>query len=153
MDPLYIKSLAVRGVDGTLFRSRRLSQQMIESASLVLTAERRHRDAVVSLLPRAHRRTFTLAQASRLINTLDEPPSGVVALVHALASTRGRVPAQGERDDIPDPYGGSIELHEEVEAAVLSSLETLAPALGFAVDASAANDLLRRPECRRRGDS
>lgn len=130
MDPIFERSLASRGVDASEFRSRRLDRAMVESADLILTAERSHREEVVRLQPLAHRRTFTIAQAARLLQSVDHPTTGVQGVVEALTFARGHVPGQGPADDVADPYGGSVKMHQEVEAKMLSFLRILAEALG-----------------------
>ena len=56
-----------RGVVVDGFRSRPLTPAIVADADLILTAERSHRAAVVSMVPDALHRTFTLLQFARLI--------------------------------------------------------------------------------------
>ena len=51
-------------VDG--HQPRQLTEEMIEQSDLILTAERAHRSEVVSLVPRASTKTFTIKQFARL---------------------------------------------------------------------------------------
>ena len=90
---------AVRGERGSLrdFRSRQLDEQLVSAADLVLTMTREHRAAVVSLVPTALRRTFTLTEFAELL-----PAARPGATTH-----RSRLAAQSFPFDVPDPYGRS----------------------------------------------
>ncbi|QSB24146.1 arsenate reductase/protein-tyrosine-phosphatase family protein [Curtobacterium sp. 24E2] len=55
------------GGDPSGHGSRYLTAAIVEDADLVLTAERSHRAAVVSLAPRATKRAFTIKQFARVL--------------------------------------------------------------------------------------
>lgn len=59
------------GGEPTAHRSRYLTAEIVERADLVLTAERSHRAAAVSLAPRASKRTFTIKQFARVLAGLE----------------------------------------------------------------------------------
>lgn len=98
-----------RDVDGSGWRSRRLSSPDVLGADLILTATREHRAAVVRSAPAALKRTFTLLQFQRLLATaeIDDPTAAsgteaVSKLVEAANAARGRsVPGE---DDLADPW-------------------------------------------------
>lgn len=97
--------MEARGIPADGAAARRLTSAMIAEADLVLTAEREHRGAVVSLAPGALRRTFTVRQFARLLDLVDETPGRSLSeLVSAAAAARGGVPSPGEADDVPDPW-------------------------------------------------
>jgi protein-tyrosine phosphatase len=115
--------------------ARQLTAAEVERADLILTAGREHRAKVISLVPGAQARTFTLAQAARIAGwlledrTRSESPGGVggdavrgrnslpprevaerlLALVDDLDTHRGAPPrpARAEEDDLPDPHEGA----------------------------------------------
>ncbi len=58
-------------------RARYLTPAIAGAADLVLTAERAHRAAVVSLAPRATKRAFTIVQFARVLDALEPPTSPV----------------------------------------------------------------------------
>ncbi|MCU1526902.1 MAG: hypothetical protein JWP75_665 [Frondihabitans sp.] len=119
--------------DGHL--SRPLKAGMIAEAHLVVTATRAHRAAVVKLLPRASRYTFTLRQLTRLLAVVGPAdragwldPGDLVASV---AAARGlTVPLDDEADDdIVDPYGRGLAVHERTAAEINHDVEALVDAL------------------------
>lgn len=122
------------GGDPSAHVSRPLTEELIASSGLVLTATRQHRAAVVSLLPRASRYTFTLAEFARLSGGLaDALPTDVVdapSLVEVIAAERGHVlpPADPSDDDIVDPYRQAPDVHERVAARIDSLAEIVAGA-------------------------
>ena len=112
-------------------RSRLLTEGQIESADVVLTATRAHRAAVVSLVPRASRFSFTLKEFAALVDSLSREEraslTDAASVVEAAAAQRGF--AQHDDDDIEDPYRQSDEVYERVAAAIDSATRTAAAAL------------------------
>lgn len=93
-------ALAERGVDGSAFRSRRLTLDMVDSADLVLTAETKHRQYLLDDRPAAFRRLFTLGQFEQV---LAEQPDDLRGRDLLDAASRGLKPARPQ-DDVVDPY-------------------------------------------------
>jgi protein-tyrosine-phosphatase len=125
------------------FRARQLVDSFVTEADLILTMTRDHRKAVLALAPRALARTFTLPEAAALIGLVDENvdlpgrefPERSRALVNEMAAARSRRHG-GTRDDVRDPIGRPVEVHEEVGEAIA---QALLPVLrGFAALVSAA---------------
>lgn len=122
------------GGDPSAHAARPLTEELIAGSGLVLTATRQHRAAVVSLLPRASRYTFTLAEFARLSRGLAGPlPDDVVdapSLVEAVAAERGHVlpPEDPSDDDIVDPYRQAPEVHERVAERIDSLAQIVAGA-------------------------
>jgi len=116
--------------------ARQLTVTEVERADLILTAGREHRAKVISLVPGARGRTFTLAQAARIAGwvldggerpaarrrtgtgTRRTAPSRLPVrevrerlsnLVEELDTHRGAAPrpARPEEDDLPDPHEGA----------------------------------------------
>ncbi|CAN7164914.1 low molecular weight phosphatase family protein [Microbacterium sp. LjRoot45] len=126
-----LQVLEARGFDAASFRSRPLTAELVAWADLVLCAERAHRGDVVRLLPRAHRKTFTLAQAARLLSVAELPDRGadsVPALAEALAAARGILP-QSVDDDIDDPAGGTMADYERAADRIAAATRAVAGAL------------------------
>jgi protein-tyrosine phosphatase len=108
-------ALAALGAEPGAHSARAVDRALVESADLVLTAERAHRSAVVSLVPAAAARTHTLLAFDRLAAAVDldavvtaagpGPAERGRALVAAAARQRGRVPPGPE--DIADPFRGT----------------------------------------------
>ncbi len=82
-----------RGLDLGAHRARRLDRDVVEEADLILTMTSRHKDRVVSLVPRAIEKTFTLKEF-----------------------------VSGERLDVADPFGQSLDAYrraaDEINEAV-----------------------------------
>jgi protein-tyrosine phosphatase len=125
------------GADAEGHEARSLAESLVAEADLVLAMTRAHRGAVVSLVPRATRRTFTLREAARLASLVapDELPDAPLAdrlraYVPALAARRGFVPVEHPGDDdITDPYRQSDAVYaamgEELVPAVRAVLAPL----------------------------
>src|SRR5829696_1569572 len=63
--------LAGYGIDERPFEARRVSEQMLKEADLILPLNRAQRSLVVDLWPAAVRRTFTLREFARLLHRVD----------------------------------------------------------------------------------
>jgi protein-tyrosine phosphatase len=111
MEPFALTTLQSYGVDGSAFRARELTAELVAGADLVLAATREHRAAAVVLQPRAARYAFTLRELDRLLSAVDpaelpaDPVERARALVLAAGSQRGTLrPARPQDDDLADPY-------------------------------------------------
>ena len=118
--------------DGHL--STPLDEALVARSQLVLTASREHRAAVVSLLPRANRYSFTLKQFARLAQSLEpdelNDTDAPLDRVAAIAAQRGfAAPEQPEDDDIIDPYLEPLEVYEQVGAEIDAATRTIAEVL------------------------
>lgn len=110
------------------FRARRLQGSDLEGIDLTLTMTGAHRDEVLGRSPRALARTFTLREASALLEGVPRDAGQTDARVAdrgralggALAGERSRRRAGG--DDVPDAIGRPLELHEEVGELIVSTL-------------------------------
>ncbi|KQO62329.1 arsenate reductase/protein-tyrosine-phosphatase family protein [Curtobacterium sp. Leaf261] len=127
------------GADPSAHGSTPLTEALVASADLVLTAERSHRAAVVRMLPRASRTTFTVRQAARLIIGLEERDrvrvTDLPTLVGAMAIARSYVPpvANEDADDVQDPYRRSAETHQRVADEIAQAVDVIADAVRSAV--------------------
>jgi protein-tyrosine phosphatase len=141
------------GGDPSTHVAQLLTEQHIASADLVFAMSREHRRAIVELVPRAIRYTFTIREFARLVSEitdddLDEaaalPLGDVVArfttLIALAAAQRGAVapPASVDDDDVVDPYRRSDEVYAE-------SAQQLVPAV------NAVTALFHRAATLRRG--
>ncbi|KQY07869.1 protein tyrosine phosphatase [Mycobacterium sp. Root135] len=99
------------GGDPSNFAARQLTAKIASSADLILTMTRAHRGAVLELAPHRLHRTFTLAEASRLIS---EHGAHTVA---DLAERRSLLTVD-ETLDIRDPIGQSPEVFAEIGSQI-----------------------------------
>lgn len=114
MEPRAHERLVRQGLSGADFRSRRLLDEHVRSADLVLTATRSHRSAVVQLVPVALRHTFTVRELGLVaagmtpeeLPATASPKEWLRSLVRTVAVRRpGLAGLPGEALDIVDPYG------------------------------------------------
>lgn len=122
--------LTEHGIDPSGFVSRPLAADMVGPADLVLAATREHRATVVTLQPRAVRRTFTVLEFGRLLGSVEpmsvtDPILRAHALVEAAAANRGQIPVESPSDDdMPDPIGHPIE---DYRVTFKTAAEAIAP--------------------------
>jgi protein-tyrosine phosphatase len=75
--PEAIDAAAERDLDISDHVARRLSASMVQNADLVIAMAGEHRDAAADLAPEAARRTFTLKELVRLLESVDRlEPAG-----------------------------------------------------------------------------
>lgn len=129
------------GGDPSDHTARDLTTAGVQRADLILVAAREHRAAVVSLVPRASRKTFTLREFHRLLETYGERMpnaaasprnrEGLSSLIAVVASMRGqsRVVTQPGDDDIVDPYRRSLETYDEAGRLILSAVTAVSQSL------------------------
>jgi protein-tyrosine-phosphatase len=111
------------------FRARQLVDGMAIDADLILTMTRGHRRDVLHRAPRALVRTFTVREAADLIRLVgdDVLPAGddlaerARSLVSAMAAARSQRHS-GDHDDVRDPIGHPVQVHEEVGQAIVEAL-------------------------------
>jgi protein-tyrosine phosphatase len=115
MHPMARAALATRGLAIGSWRSQRVTQQLIASSHLILTATASHRAAVVTLEPRSVRRTFTLLQFARFVGASGISASSLQAqdpavaggrLIDSAQAARSKLqPVESVLDDVADPIG------------------------------------------------
>ncbi|MGY1769932.1 arsenate reductase/protein-tyrosine-phosphatase family protein [Blastococcus sp. SYSU D00813] len=134
------------GGDPAGFVARQIVEDMAIDADLTLTSTRAHRRRVLELAPRALARTFTLREAADLVHLLgdvDVPGEGLAdrarALVREMNGARSRRQA-GPGDDVRDPIGLPVEVHEEVGAAIAEALIPLLARIASLHSAAAQGD-------------
>lgn len=130
------RALQPHGIPVGSFSSRRLGEEDIDWADLVITMTARHREDVLAVSPRGMPKSFTLLEAAALCAALAPdwwgPGSGRAgeALAGAMRDTRLRYArAQGPDYDITDPIDGSQELHFDVVDQIVAALEVIASVL------------------------
>lgn len=90
------------GADLNGHRSRQLTPELIAGADLIVTMTRRHADAARQLAPAAADRIFTLGEFT------------------------------GDGVEIPDPFGGPVEVYRETAATLARLVEQVADRLSRA---------------------
>lgn len=143
------------GSGGEAHTARQLTEPLVATADLVLTATREHRSAVVALYPRAARYSYTLKQFARLLAPVIESAPGtggwdagddvagdeesvsarrLRSLITEVAATRGfsPPPEHPEDDDIEDPYRRSTDVYDRVGLLVDDAVTAIAAAFASA---------------------
>ena len=130
--------VASLGVDPHGFEARQLMPDMVQQADLVLALTRRHRSAIVELVPAAVRRTFTLRELARLVGDVDPatlPGANATtadrlrALVPVAAARRGLSAHRPADDDVVDPYGGGQALYDKSFGLMVPAIEAIVTAV------------------------
>jgi protein-tyrosine phosphatase len=135
MDQLSRAELAPWRLDGAAadgFVARRLEPADVQAADLVLTAERHHRSAVVTMVPKALPVTFCLREFARLLDCTPlpelpgDPVSRAAAVVRAASQARGlHAYATVEDDAIPDPMGRPPSVHRAAAGRIAAAVHCL----------------------------
>jgi protein-tyrosine phosphatase len=122
--------LTERGIDPSGHRARQFRPVWAVRADLVLTAERAHRDRIMTEVPTAFRRVFTMKEFARLArHPADADQADVVA---ELASRRGAEgPLPRELLDLTDPYRGTVEQARAVADELSVIVQTVVSTLGI----------------------
>jgi protein-tyrosine phosphatase len=139
VEPAMASLVRAMGAETAGIVARQLTPAMVAEADLVLALTREHRSAVVTLDPRALRRTFTLREFAELVRNsrdaleADDVSLGVsdrlgAAVRLAAAARGGRRPAAGD-DDLPDPYGREAAVYASVTDAIASAVTTVLSAV------------------------
>jgi protein-tyrosine phosphatase len=103
---------------------------MARAADLVLTAEVRHRDIVMTAVPAAFRRTFTMKEFARLAGHLG--PGSYAEVIAEAARIRGiDGPLDEGADDMPDPYRDSVEKAKTIAQQITATVHATIGALGL----------------------
>jgi protein-tyrosine phosphatase len=111
------------------FRARQFAEHMAVDADLILTMTRGHRSDILHRAPRALARTFTLREAADLLGLLGEPvgtdghtsAERARSLVRVMAAARAQRHS-GEHDDVRDPIGQPVDVHQMVGEAIAEAL-------------------------------
>lgn len=128
MDAMAAMELLRLGHSAESFRSHAIDSYLVDSADLILTATQSHRSDVLSLNPRALRRTFTLREFAALCDLVqgDDPQT----LVAEAARRRSQAPAD---IDIGDPYRRSPDVHRETADQIDAAVRTISDRLNALV--------------------
>lgn len=130
MDQMAAEQLRRLGGDPEGFAARSLQDAHVEAADLVLTATQQHRAAVLSAVPRALRRTFTLLELAHLVTavpTVREAVGQPQELVRQAAAARGAATLDGY--GVGDPYGQPEDVHAAAAQQIHEAVRAIALAL------------------------
>ena len=135
------------GGDPSTHVAQLLTEEHIKTADLVFAMSREHRRAIVELVPRAIRYTFTIREFARLVaditdDDLDEAAAlplvdvtgRFTTLISLAASQRGAVAplASADDDDVIDPYRRSDEVYVESAQQLVPAVNAVTALFGRA---------------------
>jgi low molecular weight protein-tyrosine phosphatase len=124
-------ALAQLGIDPSQHRARQFEPWMAAYADLILTANREHRDQVMTELPVTFRRAFTMKEFPVLAARVQRGDARTV--VAAAAAERGRgEPIRPEDMDVRDPYRSAVPHAKTIAEEITESVYATLFALGFA---------------------
>lgn len=134
------------GLDLSTHRARQLTADVVGRAPLVLALAREHRRAVVSLVPRANRTTFTLREFARLSRLVDphetaraiastpDPAERLDRVVALAAAHRGSgALVTPDEDDVVDPFGLGADVYAKSTAQIVDATNDVLAYLGRAL--------------------
>lgn len=123
--------LAERGTDVRPHTPVAVTAAMIGGADLILTATRRHRAAIVRVVPAAVGKTFTVKQFARYcsaasdVTGADAGALGRALVVEAKAARARLQPVPAEEDDLADPMGYPLAAFQVCGAELQSSIDAM----------------------------
>jgi protein-tyrosine phosphatase len=136
ISPQMAELLREGGVDERPFEARRLSEDLLKAADLVLPMTRAQRGIVVQMWPAAVRRTFTLREFARLLSRVDAaalpegtPAERLRAAVPLAAAERGGARKSPDEDDVIDPFRLSDEVYATSFRQITSAVDAIVGAL------------------------
>jgi protein-tyrosine phosphatase len=123
-------ALGQLGIDTSQHRGKQFEPWMATQADLILTAERAHRDTLMTELPAIFRRTFTMKEFARLapyVTAMDA--AGSVAQASASRAQVGIVTP--EQDDVADPFKTAVKRAKSVAEEITENVRTTLDMLRF----------------------
>lgn len=136
VDPHMAPYLSERGLDVAGFAARQLTPAMIGSADLILALTRQHRARILDLSPAAVRRTYTVREFARVLDSLESVPIGetpaerLAAVLPLTAAGRSLAPrVSPAEDDIDDPYRMGDAAYRRAQSEIQAAVDRIAARL------------------------
>ena len=130
VDSMVVLELERMGVRADGFESRALTQDMVDSADLILTVTREHRSELLGRHPGALRRVFTLREFAELVENMVgmTSPAELVQLAYRHRSEAG------DDLDLADPFRRPPDVHRVVAEQVARAVAIVAERLSVTID-------------------
>jgi len=126
------------GIETNRFEARRVTEQMLKEADLILSMTRAQRGLVVELWPAAVRRAFTLREFARLLDRVDvsvlptgSPAERLRAAIPLVAAERGKPRASPDDDDVIDPFRLSNDVYAQSYGQITSAVDVIVSHIGW----------------------
>lgn len=132
-DPRLIASLGDGGLEPDALaghRPRQLTERMVASATLVITASREVRGVIDSMAPGTTDHVYTLLELAKLLS--EDPPTtyaDITAVVTRAAALRSRELLADAETDLDDPRGEAREAYRTMIRTVDAALDVIVPRL------------------------
>lgn len=124
--------LSAQGATTSNFAARQLTAELVEQATVIITMTLEQRAEVVSLVPGAVRRTFTLLELARLVanssgikGTYPDDATRWAALPPLANAHRHELLGAKTSLDLADPYGKTARHYRVAMARIVSALDTI----------------------------
>ncbi|MCU1678516.1 MAG: Tyrosine phosphatase [Frankiales bacterium] len=150
MEPEALHALAAAGIDGSSFRARELTSEMVDGAALILTATGEHAVAAGAFGRDAAQRIFAMTEFTRLLASIDVArlPSDIVERArHTVAAAhlvRTSTTPRRPDADVADPYGAPQRVFAKTASHIESLLEPFAALLGRQAPATPGSSPIAR---------
>lgn len=136
IDPGMAATLALMGVVDVDFWARDLVPELVARADLVLAMSREHRSAVVTMVPAAVRRTFTLTEFATLLAEWEEEgrtrpfhtvrvPDRLREFMVVAPRRRGTIRLSPADYDVPDPFRLEPEAYRDSAERIAAAVGTI----------------------------
>lgn len=138
VDPGSARILGSREIPSDSFVARQITERILDDIDIVLPLEVSHRKIVLSYSPRHLKRTFTVKELARLLDSADArepwtqrlaglatPEVRWAALPSHLARERGLSRVPDGADDIADPYRRPQAAFDAMAAEVDAAIERI----------------------------
>jgi protein-tyrosine phosphatase len=129
------------GADTGHYSATQLTQDLVRSADLILTASVSHRAKVVGLDPKAVSKTFTLVEVGIALSTMDLSTLSTQSVAERISTiidyvqiSRPKLHLPAKKLDIVDPYGLSVSVYEEAFAIISQCVDILSHALSVRLE-------------------
>lgn len=138
VDPGSARLLEAGGIAHEGFSARQISEQLLEGVDLVLPLTVEHRRLVLSYAPRLLKRTYTLKELARLIESAGRrrpwserlegtatPEERWARITTELVRERGLSRGDGGADDVADPYRRDQSAFDLMGSEIDAAVETI----------------------------
>ncbi|MFT4185659.1 MAG: hypothetical protein QM613_00270 [Micrococcaceae bacterium] len=118
------------GAEVNDFEPRRMNDQMIEESDLIFGLTQEHRAEIMSRVPKATRKTFTLREFARCLALAKLPDAkdtyaAWTDLVSQCADLRSQVSVEAEDDDVIDPYSRSMRTYKKMASQIMPAIDQI----------------------------
>jgi protein-tyrosine phosphatase len=135
MEPDAAAELVRLGGSAEGFVARAVTDEMLRTSDLVLTATTEVRKQVVGITPAVLHRTFTLKELALVVEEEAQHVQVLPDVRRAMRALSARRGAVSRNDlDVPDPMGRNAARHREAADQIAAAVDVLAPLVAVLVE-------------------